>query len=146
MSKLSDLFIPGLISLSLLALVGTELRSHPTEDKTRTHISVWVGWSGFEYDAFQSVVNDYNRSQTKVFVDVLSISGNSTKTLISTSAGIPGAAHLSRLTATNVLQDDDRAGAMERTESDLEPASWLTVRLAPHSIALLTLTLESKTP
>jgi ABC-type glycerol-3-phosphate transport system substrate-binding protein len=128
MSKLSDLFIPGLISLSLLALLGTELRSHPQEDETRAHVAVWVGWSGFEYDAFQSVVNDYNRSQNKIFVDVLSITGNSTKTLISTSAGIPP--EISLLSASEIPQFAD-AGAIEVLDDACKQHGWMEDKYVP---------------
>ncbi len=128
MSKLSDLLIPGLISLSLLALVGTELRAHPKEDATRTHIAVWVGWSGFEYDAFQSVVNDYNKSQNKIFVDLLSITGNSTKTLISTSAGIPP--EISLLSGAEIPQFAD-AGAIDVLDDECKKHGWTQDKYVP---------------
>ncbi len=128
MSKLSDLFLPGLISLSLLALVGTELRSHPKDDATRTHIAVWVGWSGFEYDTFQSVVNDYNKSQNKIFVDLLSITGNSTKTLISTSAGVPP--EISLLSAAEIPQFAD-AGAIEVLDDACRQRGWTQDKYVP---------------
>jgi ABC-type glycerol-3-phosphate transport system substrate-binding protein len=128
MSKLIDFFIPGLISLSLVALLGTELRSHPAEDKAKTHISVWVGWSGFEYDAFQSVVNDYNRSQNKIFVDLLSVTGNSTKTLISTSAGIPP--EISLLSGAEIPQFAD-AGAIEVLDDTCKQRGWTEDKYVP---------------
>ena len=128
MVKLSDFLIPGLASLALFALVGTELRSHPAEDETRTHIAVWVGWSGFEYDAFQSVVNDYNRSQNKIFVDVLSITGNSTKTLISTSAGIPP--EISLISASEIPQFAD-AGAIEVLDQACQQRGWTQDKYVP---------------
>ncbi len=128
MSKLSDLFIPGLIALSFLALAGTELRAHPKDDPVKTHIAVWVGWSGFEYDAFQSVVDDYNKSQNKVFVDLLSITGNSTKTLISTSAGIPP--EISLLSAAEIPQFAD-AGAIDVLDEDCKKYGWTEDKYVP---------------
>jgi alpha-N-arabinofuranosidase len=53
---------------------------------------------------------------------------------------------LSSLTASDVLQSDDLPGAMQRIDSELPAAAVPIVQLPAHSIALLTLQLEPKTP
>lgn len=53
------------------------------------HVSYWEKWTGFEKDAMQAVVDDFNHSQSEVWVDYLSISGVNQKTLIATAAGNP---------------------------------------------------------
>lgn len=143
MSKLTDFFLPGLFLLSAFAFVGSENRARPAEDKVKTHISVWVGWAGFEYDAFQAVVNDYNKSQNKVFVDLLSISDVSTKTLVSTAAGIPP--EISLVSGSEMPQFAD-AGAIEPmddfmkanglTESNYVPGYWQVLQYQGKTFAL----------
>ena len=143
MSKLSDFLIPGLVSLSILAFIGTEIRSRPAEDKLKTHVSVWVGWTGFEYDAFQAVVNDFNKSQDKIFVDLLSITGNATKTLVSASAGIPP--EISLLSGSEMPQFAD-SGSIEIlddlckekgwTQDKYVPGYWNVMQYQGHTMAL----------
>lgn len=128
MSKISDYFFPILISLSALAFVGTEKRSHPVEDHTRTHIAVWVGWTEFEYEAFRQVVEDYNKSQNEIFVDLLSLTGNDTKTLISASAGIPP--EISLLSASQIPQFAD-AGAIDILDEDAKANGWNEKKYVP---------------
>ncbi|MBI1333518.1 MAG: extracellular solute-binding protein [Armatimonadetes bacterium] len=143
MPKLSDFVTPILLSLVTLALIGTELRSHPPDDQTRTHIAVWVGWSSFEFDAFKGVVDDFNKSQNKIFVDLLSVSGNSQKTLISTAAGIPP--EISLIGGSELPQFAD-AGAIEQldeickenglTDEKYVPGDWGVVHYQDHVYAL----------
>lgn len=128
MSRLSDLLLPGLLSLSLFAFVASEMRSHPKEDTSRAHVTVWVGWTSFEFDSFQAVVNDFNRSQDKIQVDLLSISGNSLKTLVSTSAGIPP--EISLLSASEIPQFSD-AGAIEVLDEPCQRFGWNQEKYVP---------------
>ena len=143
MPKLSDLFIPGLISLSILGFIGTELRSHPIEDKKRTHIAVWVGWTEFEYDAFKGVVDDYNQSQNEIYVDLLSLTACNTKTLISASAGIPP--EISLLSASEIPQFadaeaidplDDVCQQLGYTAQKYVPGDWDVCQYEGHTYAL----------
>ncbi len=128
MSKLGDYFFPGLIGCALLALVGTEIRIRPPVDRTRTHIAVWVGWTEFEFDAFRNVVDDYNKSQNEIFVDLLSLTGNDTKTLISSSAGIPP--EISLLSASQIPQFADN-GAIDILDDDCKANGWNEQKYVP---------------
>ncbi len=55
-------------------------------------------------------------------------------------------AHLSLLTAPDVLQTNDLPGAMSRSESDLNIASGVQATLPAHSVALLTIQLATESP
>jgi ABC-type sugar transport system permease subunit/ABC-type glycerol-3-phosphate transport system substrate-binding protein len=55
----------------------------------RVHVVYWEKWTGFEKDAIQSVVDDFNRSQDRIFVDLLSVSVIRQKTLLATAGGNP---------------------------------------------------------
>ncbi len=55
----------------------------------RIRITYWEKWTNFEEQAMREVVNKFNESQDKYFVDMLSVSGITNKVLLSTSGGIP---------------------------------------------------------
>src|ERR1039457_4930575 len=60
-----------LAGLCLLPLCGC---GRSIEEKTadgRIVLQYWEKWTGFEDDAMQEVVEDYNRSQNRVFVNKL---------------------------------------------------------------------------
>src|SRR5688500_13382 len=58
-------------------------------DGERVRVVYWEKWIGFEKDAMQAVVDDFNRSQDKIFVEYVSVSGIRAKTLIATAGGDP---------------------------------------------------------
>ena len=55
----------------------------------RVIVDYWEKWSGFEAEAMQSVINDFNRSQDHIEVRFLSISPIDVKLMLATSAGNP---------------------------------------------------------
>lgn len=59
------------------------------EARGRVIVKYWDKWSGFEMEAMQRVVDDFNAEQDQIYVDFLSISGISQKTLIATAGGNP---------------------------------------------------------
>src|SRR5271157_2711116 len=56
---------------------------------SRVVVDYWEKWSGFEADAMQAVVDDFNRSQNRVEVRFLSVSEVDTKLLLAASSGHP---------------------------------------------------------
>jgi ABC-type glycerol-3-phosphate transport system substrate-binding protein len=52
-------------------------------------VNYWEKWSGFEADSMQSVIDDFNRSQNRIEVRLLSVSQVDIKLLLATSSGHP---------------------------------------------------------
>lgn len=55
----------------------------------RVHVVYWEKWTGFEREAMQALVDDFNRSQDRIFVDHMAISAVNKKTLVATAGGNP---------------------------------------------------------
>jgi len=52
-------------------------------------VSYWDKWTGPEKDAMQVVVNDFNRSQDRIYVEFQAVSDIPQKTLAATAGGVP---------------------------------------------------------
>src|SRR5882757_685945 len=80
-----------LVCLLLFACLAADARADPSDSLAtgRVRVVYWEKWTGFEKDAMQSVVDDFNRSQDRVFVDLLSVSLIHQKTLLATAGGNP---------------------------------------------------------
>jgi hypothetical protein len=65
---------------------------------------------------------------------------------LSISNASVSSAHLSLLTAPDVLQTNDLPGAMLRSESDLSVATGIQATLPAHSVALVTLQVATASP
>ena len=77
--------------LALAALIAASLTGcarSPASDG-RIVVNYWEKWSGFEADSMQSVVDDFNRSQDRIEVQLLSVSQVDIKLLLATSSGHP---------------------------------------------------------
>lgn len=72
------------------------------------HVTYWEKWTGFEGDAIRDVVDTYNRSQNRIHVDLLTVSGIEQKTLLAIAGGNPP--DMAGLYGPNVAQyADDNA-------------------------------------
>ncbi len=67
----------------------TEAISTPPKHEGRVVVTYWEKWTDFEADAMRAVVNEFNKSQDKIFVEYLSQSGIENKTMMATAGGIP---------------------------------------------------------
>jgi multiple sugar transport system substrate-binding protein len=82
-------------SCLLLSVTGLFLASgcsRPQNDKTvdgRTIVTYWEKWTGFEGDAMQAVVDDFNKSQDRIFVERLPVSSIDRKIMLATAGGDP---------------------------------------------------------
>jgi ABC-type glycerol-3-phosphate transport system substrate-binding protein len=94
-------------------------------------ITYWEKWTGFEGDAMRAVVDEFNRSQNEVFVNLLTISGIEDKTLLAVAGGNPP--DVAGLYGPNVAQYaddkailplDDYCRRYGITESQYTPAYW----------------------
>ena len=82
-----------LTPLALLGIVATILYSErvieaPVKDN-RVHITYWEKWTSFEGDAIKDTVDEFNRSQNRIYVDLLTISSIEKKTLLAVAGGDP---------------------------------------------------------
>lgn len=108
MPKVGDFALPVFGVAVACAIVGSELVVKKKAEPDRVHITYWEKWTEFEGDAIRQVVNDFNQSQNKIHVDLLTVSNIEGKTLMSISAGIPP--DVAGLYGSNVAQYvDDHA-------------------------------------
>lgn len=71
-----------------LALVLASCGGGGREDG-RVPVDYWEVWSGFERDAMQSLVDEFNASQDRIFVNFLSVSQMERKLMLATAGGNP---------------------------------------------------------
>jgi len=83
--------VGGLLLLLIAALAGWGCEpADPTHTEDgRLIVRYWEHWNGFEHDAMQAVVDDYNASQGEVFVQMLRVSELEQKILLATAGGNP---------------------------------------------------------
>ncbi len=79
----------GLLSVILFSCTGCSSSSNDDKINGRTHVVYWEKWTGFEGEAMQAVVDDFNASQNKIFVDKVIINQIDQKTLVSIAGGDP---------------------------------------------------------
>jgi multiple sugar transport system substrate-binding protein len=78
------------LSLLVLALALTSCgRSADRSAGHRTVIRYWEKWTGFEAEAMRKVVDDFNASQDRIYVDFSSVSQIDRKFMLSTAGGVP---------------------------------------------------------
>jgi len=77
----------SLLLAILIAMSGCTAKAHAHGG--RVVVNYWEKWSGFEADAMQTIINDFNRSQDRIEVRFLSISPIDVKLLLAASAGNP---------------------------------------------------------
>jgi len=76
------------IAVLLGFLVGCARKDEPRADG-RVVVHYWEKWVGHEAEAMRQVVDDFNRSQDKIWVSYLSVSQIDRKLLLSVSGGNP---------------------------------------------------------
>ena len=78
----------ALLAAAAIALGGCGQRIDPAA-KGRVVIHYWEKWTGFEADAMRAVVDDFNASQSRIYVDFSSVSQIDRKFMLSTAGGVP---------------------------------------------------------
>jgi len=82
----------GVLLASAVAAVGLSGCVRPPSDRTpdgRIIVDYWEKWTGFEGEAMQAVVDDFNRSQNRIFVRKLTVSQIDRKMMLATAGGNP---------------------------------------------------------
>jgi len=134
-SKFEPLFFISLIIISIFsALTYLSFKKVKTEEKTpdgRIIINYWEKWTGFERDALIDVINDFNKSQNKIFVKLLTVSTIDQKLMLATAGGNPP--DIAGLWASNVNVFAEKGALMPLnkileksgiTKDDYIPCYW----------------------
>lgn len=92
-AKLEPYFFAAVILLamawSFMFFASKSSRRNTHTEDGRLIVNYWEKWTGFERDAMQAVVDDFNKSQDKIFVKMLTISTIDQKLLLSAAGGNP---------------------------------------------------------
>ncbi len=88
--RLADRPFPACLLVFVLCLWGgcSEHQDQYTPDG-RLILTYWEKWTGFEAQAMQQIVDDYNQSQQKVYVKMLNVSQIDQKLLLAAAGGNP---------------------------------------------------------
>jgi multiple sugar transport system substrate-binding protein len=86
---LRDLTLPLAGLGILLTVLASERVTTDRSNPGPVHIAYWEKWTGFEGDAMQDVVNAFNRKQSRIHVDLLTVSNIQNKTLLAVAGGNP---------------------------------------------------------
>ncbi len=129
---------PGGVALTLLGgavLAGTVAVSERVVSrsarKDRVTVVYWEKWTGDEGVEMQKTVDGFNKSQDRIFVKYLSISGVEQKTMLAAAGGNPP--DVAGLYGNNICQYADANALMDLTdlarergvkEADYIPAYW----------------------
>lgn len=71
-----------------IVLLGGCGQSDPLKEG-RIHLTYWEKWTGFEFEAMQRVVDMFNESQDRIYVELLSTSQIERKVIVSIAGGNP---------------------------------------------------------
>jgi len=77
------------IIVTLGALAFASCRAGHSEHGNRVVVRYWEKWTGFEMEAMRAVVDDFNASQDRIFVDYSSVSQTDRKFMLATAGGVP---------------------------------------------------------
>jgi multiple sugar transport system substrate-binding protein len=72
-----------------LSFVLTGCGDGDSAKRGRVVIRYWEKWTGFEADAMKDIVDDFNKSQNRIWVDYTSISQIDRKLMLATAGGVP---------------------------------------------------------
>lgn len=87
--RLLRMALPILLAALLLPLCSCSRKADVRTEDGRVIVNYWEKWTGFEDDAMQAVVDDFNRSQNRIFVKKLAISEMLRKLMLATVGGNP---------------------------------------------------------
>ncbi|MES2200635.1 MAG: ABC transporter substrate-binding protein, partial [candidate division FCPU426 bacterium] len=75
--------------LTAILLFPSLLSAAPAAPAPRVKVLYWEKWTGNEREAIQSLVDEFNRSQERITVEMVLTSGIDQKTLVATAGGVP---------------------------------------------------------
>lgn len=123
---------PRLFRFLYLVLPAFLIGCAPKDDPRisgRLVLEYWEKWTGFEREAMEKVVEDFNQSQNRIFVRYLSVSRVDQKMMLATAGGVPPdivglwAINLPSYAENNALMPLDRLAK----EAGIEESAYLPV-------------------
>jgi ABC-type glycerol-3-phosphate transport system substrate-binding protein len=121
---------------ALAAAAGLTAAAGSARAGERVHLTYWDKWTTFERDAMQAVVDDFNASQDRIFVEFMAISDIIHKTMLAMAGGVPP--DLAGVWAANVVEYADKNALLpldEMARDDREPRA-LSARVLEHACDL----------
>lgn len=112
--RLESLTFPLLGAAVIAVALYSERVVQPPVRQGPVRIVYWEKWTDFEGQAMRDVVDAFNRSQNRIFVDLLTVSGIQDKTLLAIAGGIPP--DVAGLFGPNVAQYADAQAIQSLTE------------------------------
>jgi ABC-type glycerol-3-phosphate transport system substrate-binding protein len=113
------------------------------EQDGRVVLKYWEKWTGFESDAMEEVVNDFNASQDRIVVEYNSVSQIDRRLMLATAGGVPPdiagiySGNIPVYAENNALTPLDRfARRAGISEEDYIPVFWNLCRYRKHLWAL----------
>jgi len=82
-------FLRPALFLAPLLIALTSCDHEDPAAKGKVVIKYWEKWTGFEADAMRAVVDDFNASQDRIYVDFSSVSQIDRKLMLATAGGVP---------------------------------------------------------
>lgn len=138
-------FIPSKITtiLACCCLLSPAGRCVAEAPGGRVVVKYWEKWTGFEADAMREVVDDFNSSQDRIFVDYSSVSQIDRRLMLATAGGVPPdiagiwAGQLPAYSENNALTPlDSLAREAGISAADYIPAFWEICNHREHLWAL----------
>ena len=77
------------LALSVAFLMGCARSDPELTTDGRIIVQYWEKWTGFEGEAMQAIINDFNASQDRIFVRKLTVSEIDQKLMLATAGGNP---------------------------------------------------------
>ena len=105
-----DFTLPLLALIVILTIGYSERLTTPVVEPGPIHITYWEKWTGFEGDAMRAVVDAYNKKQSRIHVELLTVSNIQNKTLLAVAGGNPP--DVAGLFGPNVAQYADDAAVI----------------------------------
>ncbi|MBN2642573.1 MAG: ABC transporter substrate-binding protein [Victivallales bacterium] len=81
--------ISGMAYVIIYSAIDHIKQNSSSELEGKTIIYYWEKWSGAEYNAMKSIVDDFNKSQDNIYVKMLSVSSIEQKLMLATAGGAP---------------------------------------------------------
>lgn len=104
--------------LVVSVFVASEKAVIRTPVQNKITVIYWEKWTGQEGEAMRAIVDDYNKSQDKIFVKMLTISNVNDKTLLAASGGNPP--DVAGLWGPQVVQFAEAGAALDLTDMATE--------------------------